>query len=53
MKSWNVRKEYGCPDLHGKLDIATIINHIVESLLHIGTKMCPILQDDAMTLARR
>jgi hypothetical protein len=47
----NIRKKHGCPDLHRKLDVAAVIDHIVERLLHVCAKMRPILQHDTIKSA--
>ena len=49
----NLLKEYRCPDLHGKLNVTAVIDHIVERLLHIGSKMCPIFQNNTWQLIRQ
>jgi hypothetical protein len=43
----NLRKEDRCANLHRKFDVATIIDHIIKSLLHIRTNTCSIGQDNA------
>jgi hypothetical protein len=39
-------KKYRCPDLHRQFDITAVIDHIVKSMLHIGSEMCPVFQHD-------
>ena len=43
-----LRKENRCANLHRKFDVATIVDHIIKSLLHICTNTCSIGQDNAI-----
>ena len=42
-----LREENRRTDLDGQLDVPAVIHHVVKSLLHIGSKMCPIFKNDA------
>jgi len=49
VKPWkgDLREENWGADLDREFDISAVIHHVVKSLLHVGSKVCPVVKNDA------
>jgi hypothetical protein len=46
----NLRKKHRGSDLYRKLNVSTVVHHIIEGLLHIGAEVCSVTKYDATRL---